>query len=134
GPGARRQARRRMIDYRALLAELAIPRLAGTAAAEPVRELLTRELAARGLVVMEHRFTGRSLLHRLARVPLSGVNLIAVRPGPRVVTWLVAHYHSKGQALSLTARPGAAARVGVRAVGLLGLARRAQLGTARTGI
>src|SRR5207244_11465412 len=35
-------------------------------------------------VVMEHRFTGRSLLYRLARVPLSGVNLIAVRPGPRV--------------------------------------------------
>ena len=123
-----------MIDYRALLAELAIPRLAGTAAAEPVRELLTRELAARGLVVMEHRFTGRSLLHRLARVPLSGVNLIAVRPGPRVVTWLVAHYDSKGQPLSMAARLGAAALVGVGVVELLGLALRALLGTVHPGI
>ena len=123
-----------MIDYRALLAELAIPRLAGTAAAEPVRELLRRELAARGLVVMEHRFTGRSLLHRLARVPLSGVNLIAVRPGPRVVTWLVAHYDSKGQPLSMAARLGAAALVGVGVVELLGLALRALLGTVHPGI
>src|SRR5207249_16435 len=83
GPGARRQARRRVTDYRGLLAELAVPRLAGTFPAEQVRAVLKRELAARGFVVMEHRFTGRSLLHRLGRVPLAGVNLIAVRPRPR---------------------------------------------------
>jgi hypothetical protein len=121
-------------DYRALLAALAVPRLAGTAPAEPVRELLKRELAARGLVVMEHRFTGRSLLYRFARVPVSGVNLIAVRPRARVATWLVAHYDSKGQPLSMAARLGAAALVGVGAVELLGLALRGLLGGVRAGV
>ena len=117
-----------MTDYRGLLAELAVPRLAGTSSAEQVRAVLKRELAARGFVVMEQRFTGRSLLHRLARVPLSGVNLIAVRPRARVATWLVAHYDSKGQPLSMAARLGAAALAGVGAVELLGLALRAVLG------
>lgn len=115
-----------MTDYRGLLAELAVPRLAGTSPAEHVRGVLTRELAARGFVVMEHRFTARSLLHRFARVPLSGVNLIAVRPSPRrparVATWLVAHYDSKGQPLSMAARLGAAALVAVGMVELLALA------------
>ena len=127
-----------MTDYRGLLAELAVPRLAGTFPAEQVRAVLKRELAARGFVVMEHRFTGRSLLHRLGRVPLAGVNLIAVRPRPRsparVATWLVAHYDSKGQPLSMAARLGAAALAGAGAVELLGLALRAVLGGAHPSL
>src|SRR5213076_2011245 len=83
GAGAGGETRRRVRDYRALLAAIEVPRLTGTAANQQIREVLKRELAARGLVVMEHRFTGRSLLHRLGRVPLAGVNLIAVRPRPR---------------------------------------------------
>jgi len=121
-------------DYRALLAELAVPRLAGTPPAGQVREALKRELAARGYVVMEQRFTARSLLHRLARVPLSGVNLIAVRPRTRVATWLVAHYDAKGQSLSMAARLAAAALAAVGVAELLGLALRALLGTAHPGM
>ena len=45
-----------MTDLRALLAELAVPRLAGTPNNEAVRSALKRELSARGCVVMEHRF------------------------------------------------------------------------------
>lgn len=123
-----------MTDYRALLAELAVPRLAGTPPAGQVREGLKRELAARGFVVMEQRFTARSLLHRLARVPLSGVNLIAVRPRTRVATWLVAHYDAKGQPLSMAARLAAAALAAVGVAELLGLALRALLGTAHPGM
>ena len=123
-----------MTDYRALLARLAVPRLAGTAPAEQVRDALKRELAARGFVVMEQRFTGRSLLHRLARVPLPGVNLIAVRPRARVATWLVAHYDSKGQPLSMAARLVAGSLAAVGMAELLGLALRALLGTVRPGL
>ncbi len=123
-----------MTDYRALLAELAVPRLAGTPPAGQVREALKRELAARGFVVMEQRFTARSVLHRLARVPLSGVNLIAVRPRTRVATWLVAHYDAKGQPLSMAARLAAAALAAVGVAELLGLALRALLGTAHPGM
>jgi len=97
------------MDYRALLAAIAVPRLTGTAANQQIREVLKRELATRGLVVMEHRFTGRSLLHRLGRAPLEGVNLIAVRPRARVSVWLAAHYDSKGQPLSMATRLVAAA-------------------------
>jgi len=121
-------------DYRALLAELAVPRLAGTPPAGQVREALKRELAARGFVVIEQRFTARSVLHRLARVPLSGVNLIAVRPRTRVATWLVAHYDAKGQPLSMAARLAAAALAAVGVAELLGLALRALLGTAHPGM
>ena len=123
-----------MTEYRALLAELAVPRLAGTPPAGQVREALKRELAARGFVVMEQRFAARSLLHRLARVPLSGVNLIAVRPRTRVATWLVAHYDAKGQPLSMAARLAAAALAAVGVAELLGLALRALLGTAHPGM
>ena len=123
-----------MTDYRALLAELAVPRLAGTPPAGQVREALKRELAARGFVVMEQPFTARSVLHRLARVPLSGVNLIAVRPRTRVATWLVAHYDAKGQSLSMAARLAAAALAAVGVAELLGLALRALLGTAHPGM
>src|SRR5205823_5100487 len=83
---------------------------------------------------MEQRFTARSLLHRLARVPLSGVNLIAVRPRTRVATWLVAHYDAKGQPLSMAARLAAAALAAVGVAELLGLALRALLGTAHPGM
>ena len=123
-----------MTDYRALLAELAVPRLAGTPPAGQVREALKRELAARGFVVIEQRFTARSVLHRLARVPLSGVNLIAVRPRTRVATWLVAHYDAKGQPLSMAARLAAAALAAVGVAELLGLALRALLGAAHPGM
>jgi len=121
-------------DYRALLAELAVPRLAGTPPAGQVREALKRELAARGYVVMEQRFTARSLLHRLARVPLSGVNLIAVRPRTRVATWLVAHYDAKGQSLSMAARLVAAAIAAVGVLELIGLGVRALLGGVHAGM
>ena len=45
-----------MTDPRGLLAELAVPRLPGTPGNARVRAVLTRELAARGFVVMEHAF------------------------------------------------------------------------------
>jgi hypothetical protein len=120
-------------DYEALLAAVAVPRRAGTAAHARVRELLKRELAARGFVPMEHRFSARSLLHRWARVPLEGVNLIAVRPGARVETWLVAHYDSKGQPLSMAARLLAAALAVLGALELAGLALRALGGSLHPG-
>jgi len=123
-----------MTDYRALLGELAVPRLAGTPPAAGVREVLKRELVARGFVAMEHQFTGRSLLHRLARMPLAGVNLIAVRPRARVETWLVAHYDSKGQPLSMAMRLVAVALTGVGVAELLGLALRALLGSVSPGM
>ena len=123
-----------MTDYRALLAAIAVPRLTGTAANHQVRELLKRELAARGLVVMEHRFAGRSLLHRLGRTPLEGVNVIAVRPRTRVAAWLVAHYDSKGQPLSMATRLLAAALVTLGALELLALAVRALLGPVHAGV
>ena len=100
-----------MTDYRELLAAIAIPRLSGTAANLHVREVLKRELAARGFVVMEHRFTGRTLLHRWGRAVLEGVNLIGVRPRARVSVWLAAHYDSKGQPLSMASRLVAAGLV-----------------------
>jgi hypothetical protein len=121
-------------DYRALLAAVAVPRLAGTALHLRVRELLKRELAARGFIVMEHRFTGRSLLYRLGRAPLEGVNLIAVRPHARVTTWLVAHYDSKGQPLSMATRLAAAALALVGALELLALAVRTLLGPLHMGV
>lgn len=122
-----------MTDYEALLAAVAVPRRAGTAAHARIRELLKRELAARGFVPMEHRFSARSLLHRWARVPLEGVNLIAVRPGARVETWLVAHYDSKGQPLSMAARLLAAALAVLGALELAGLALRALGGSLHPG-
>lgn len=88
----------------ALLGELAVARLVGSTNHAAVRELLRRELEARGFVVLEHGFDAA------ARFPLRGggrspaVNLIAVRPRSRVTTWLAAHYDSKGQPLSMALR------------------------------
>lgn len=123
-----------MTDYRALLAELAVPRLTGSAPAERVRAVLKRELAARGFVAMEHRFVGRSPLYRWGRALLAGVNLIAVRPHARVATWLVAHYDSKGQPLSMAARLGAAALAALGVGELLGLVVRGLVGAVHLGV
>ena len=124
-----------MTPYDGLLSAIAVPRRAGTASAFRVRELLKRELAARGFVAMEHPFTGRSLLHRFGRVPLEGMNLIGVRPRARVAIWLVAHYDSKGQALSMAARLVAAALAALGGgLELLGLAVRALIGPLHVGL
>ncbi|HVH67803.1 MAG TPA: M28 family peptidase [Gemmatimonadales bacterium] len=122
-----------MTEYGALLAAVATPRRAGSASAVRVRELLKRELVARGFVAMEHAFTGRSLLHRLGRAPLEGVNLIGVRPRARVGTWLVAHYDSKGQPLSMAGRLVAATLAFSGGLELLGLGVRSMAGPLHLG-
>lgn len=123
-----------MTDYRELLTAVAIPRLSGTAANLQIREVLKRALAARGFVVMEHRFTGRTLLHRWGRAALEGVNLVAVRPQARVSVWLAAHYDSKGQPLSMATRLGAAGLVTLGALELLTFTARAWLGSFHPGL
>ena len=96
-----------MTDYTLLFRELAVPRLVGTANHQKVREVLKRELAARGFVVAEHAFSGRPA-RVLLGVPrtISGVNLIArpIRPSAHPPVWLVAHYDSKGQPISMAIR------------------------------
>ena len=108
-----------MTDYGLLFRELAVPRLVGTSNHQKVREVLKRELAARGFAVEEHAFSGRPA-RALLGVPrtISGVNLIArpVRPSAHRPVWLVAHYDSKGQPISMAIR-----LVGFAAL-LLGLA------------
>ena len=108
-----------MTDYGLLFRELAVPRLVGTSNHQKVREVLKRELAARGFAVEEHAFSGRPA-RALLGVPrtISGVNLIArpVRPSAHRPVWLVAHYDSKGQPISMAIR-----LVGFTAL-LLGLA------------
>jgi len=121
-------------DYRALLVAIAVPRLTGTAANQQIRDVLKRELVARGFVAMEHRFTGRSLLHRFGRAPLEAVNVLGVRPRARVSVWLVAHYDSKGQPLSMATRLAAAALATLGALELLALAVRALLGPFHAGV
>ncbi|PYP00632.1 MAG: hypothetical protein DMD61_03450 [Gemmatimonadetes bacterium] len=122
-----------MTDYRALLAVIAVPRLVGTAAHQRVRDRLKSELVGRGFVVMEHRFSGRSLLYRFGRTPLDGINLIAVRPRVRIRTWLTAHYDSKGQRLSMASRLLAAGLVTLGALELAGVALRGLLGMLHLG-
>jgi hypothetical protein len=90
--------------YAALLGELAVARLAGSANHGRVQELLRRELTARGFVVLEQRFAAAARFPLRGRAPVEGVNLIAVRPRSRVTTWLAAHYDSKGQPLSMALR------------------------------
>jgi len=121
-------------DYHQLLSAIAIPRLSGTPANLQIREVLKRELAARGFIVMEHRFTGRTLLHRWGRGTLEGVNLIGVRPRARVAVWLAAHYDSKGQLLSMATRLGAAALVSLGALELITLVARALLSSLHPGL
>lgn len=93
-----------MTPYAVLLGELAVARLAGSASHASVRELLRRELTARGFVVLEHRFSAAARFPLRGKAPGEGVNLIAVRPRSRVTTWLAAHYDSKGQPLSMALR------------------------------
>ncbi len=102
-----------MTDYAALLRELAIPRLVGTANHQKVRNVLTRELVSRGFTVEEQSFSDRpsralfgvpALIHGAL---IHGVNLIATRstqPPNRPTAWLVAHYDSKGQPIAMALR------------------------------
>ena len=97
-----------MTDYAALLRELAVPRLVGTPNHQSVRETLKRELRARGFTVEEHAFRGRPA-RALMRAPteVRGVNLIATptaQPPNGPTVWLVAHYDSKGQPISMAVR------------------------------
>ncbi len=98
-----------MTDYGVLFRELAVPRLVGTANHRKVREILKRELVARGFEVHEHAFSGRPA-RALFRTPrlIDGINLVAHRPSDRPTArpsvWLVAHYDSKGQPISMLVR------------------------------
>lgn len=108
-----------MRDYAALLREIAVPRVVGSPHHSRVRELLRRELVARGFVPMEHRFHARLQAPLWGRRPAEGLNLLGVRPRTRVAVWLVAHYDSKGQPLSMAARLLlAAACAGATAAGI----------------
>ena len=93
-----------MRDYLGLLGEIAAPRVVGTSHHARVRDVLKREALGRGFVPMEHRFHARLQLPLWGWRPADGVNLLAVRPRSRVVVWLVAHYDSKSQPLSMAAR------------------------------
>ena len=98
-----------MTDYEELFRELAVPRRVGTTNHQRVREVLKRELIARGFSVREHAFTGRPSRAFLgAPRSIAGVNLIADRPSGRSAVqpsvWLVAHYDSKGQPISMSLR------------------------------
>ncbi|MEX2157734.1 MAG: M28 family peptidase [Gemmatimonadales bacterium] len=112
-----------MTDYATLLRELAVPRLVGTPNHRRVREVLKRELAARGYSVEEHEFSGRPsrVLFGTPSV-VHGVNLIASRPSDRPTVrpsvWLVAHYDSKGQPISMALRLAGAAALAVGAAGV----------------
>lgn len=98
-----------MTDYGVLFREVAVPRLVGTPNHQKVRTILTRELEARGFTVEQHGFVGRPS-RMLLGTPreVSGVNLIAHRPSGRQAdrpsVWLVAHYDSKGQPISMAVR------------------------------
>jgi len=107
-------------DYGLLFRELAVPRLVGTANHQKVREVLKRELATRGLLVEEHGFSGRPR-RPLVGVPsgVSGINLIAQRPSDRPTVWLVAHYDSKGQPISMAVRLAAAFVLFAGVVGMI---------------
>lgn len=96
-----------MTDYAELFRELAVPRLVGTSNHQRVREILKRELAARGFTVEEHAFVGQpSRAFFGAPSLINGINLIAqpIRPTAHRPIWLVAHYDSKGQPISMAVR------------------------------
>jgi len=111
-------------DYGVLFRELAIPRLVGSANHTKVREILTRELQARGFAVEQHAFSGRPARALLGTPKtLRGVNLIAwparaEHRSLRQPVWLVAHYDSKGQPISMALR---LVGFGALFIGLLGL-------------
>ena len=108
-----------------LFRELAVPRLVGTLNHQKVRESLIRELEARGFTVERHAFSGRPA-RALLGVPkqISGINLIAYRSQAEatlqgVKTWLVAHYDSKGQPISMALRLVGFCSLALGLVGLL---------------
>jgi uncharacterized membrane protein YphA (DoxX/SURF4 family) len=108
-------------DYGLLFRELAVPRLIGTPNHQKVREVLKRELRARGFDVEEHAFSGRPARALLGTPSLvHGINLIAppIRPSGHPPVWLVAHYDSKGQPISMAMR---LIGFGMLAAGLLAL-------------
>jgi hypothetical protein len=107
-------------DYAVLFRELAVPRLVGTANHERVREVLKRELATRKFVVDEHAFSGRPR-RPLWGVPslVNGINLIAQPSSGRPTVWLMAHYDSKGQPISMAVRLVAAFVLVVGVIGML---------------
>jgi hypothetical protein len=92
-------------DYGVLFGELAVPRLVGTPNHAKVREILIRELEARGFDVEQHAFSGRPA-RTLFGTPreVRGINLIARRATVQPSVWLVAHYDSKGQPISMLTR------------------------------
>jgi len=110
-------------DYGELFRELAIPRRVGTPNHQKVREILKRELQIRGFSIDEHLFEGRpSRAFFGAPRIVQGVNLIASRQPDRQTVrpsvWLVAHYDSKGQPISMAVR---LIGFGLLVVGLLAL-------------
>ena len=110
-----------MTDYRALLDQLAVPRLVGSPNHARVRGLLTGELTARGFVVLEQRFAASPRAPLWGRKVAEGVNLVGVRPRARVTAWLAAHYDSKGQPMSMAARLLLAAACALSLVVALGI-------------
>ena len=122
-----------MSDYRALLRELAVPRLVGSPGHAQVREVLKRELAARGYVVLEHQFMMRRTAGPGALMPVGGA-LAAAAIGTAVLgawtparaavaAWLAAAAFSLIAVLFVRRR--VAAPVG--AVNLIGVRPRARV-------
>ena len=109
-----------MTGSAALLGELAVARLVGSAGHGRVREVLRRELEARGFVVLDHRFAAAARFPLRGPAGAEGVTLIAVRPRARVTTWLAAHYDSKGQPLSMALRLVWVAGTALAMVGTVG--------------
>jgi hypothetical protein len=92
-------------DAGGLLRQIAVPRLVGTPQHTRVREILKRELAGRGFAVEAHGFDARPSRLFVGAPPLvHGINLIARRPSAAPRVWLVAHYDSKGQPISMATR------------------------------
>jgi Peptidase family M28 len=119
-------------DYRALLRELAVPRLVGSPAHDRVREVLKRELAARGFVVLEHQFAMRRTAGPAALIPVGGslavaaagtILLGAVSPARAAVAcWLLAAVLCLGVLLLIRGR-GATPLVGINLIGVRPRAR-----------
>lgn len=109
-----------MTDYGVLFRELAVPRLVGTPNHQKVRATLIRELEARGFTVERHAFSGRPA-RALFGTPreIQGVNLIAHRATRAPAVWLVAHYDSKGQPISMLVRLAAFLLLVLGLVGLV---------------
>jgi hypothetical protein len=112
-------------DSAELLRAIAVPRLVGTPNHAHVRQRLKHELTARGFAVEEHAFVGRpSWMLFGAPAVVRGVNVIGRRPTAqpphRPTVWLVAHYDSKGQPISMATRIVGAACLMVGAVAALG--------------